>query len=77
MRLSVLFKTYIHFLDLLIFVSKKGPLIIIILNGVNMSSTTNTDEFDNQNQSSNSCEGDAHNERQNIVRYNVKHFYTK
>merc|ERR1712110_1360598 len=66
-----------HFLDdLLIFVSEKGPLIII-LNGVNMCSTTNTDEFDNQNQSRDSCKGDAHNERQNMVRYNVKHFYKR
>ena len=38
-----------------------------------MSSTTNTDEFDNQNQCSDSREGDSHNERQNIIRYNVKH----
>ena len=49
---------------------------MIILNGVNMCSTTNTDEFDNQNQSRDSCKGDAHNERQNMVRYNVKHLYT-
>ena len=75
MWLSVLFKTYFFCLDLLIFVSEKGPLIFI-LNGVNMSSTTNTDEFDNQNQCSDSCKGDAHNERQNATRYNVKHFNT-